>query len=414
MNNYLEELLKLFPDNSNTGSNTNNWNYFYLSENPNISINIVNSFLLKRWNWYDLAKNIDWYDIINNPYIPWCFRSISQNDSITLDIIKSNPTFPTEEMTYPPINYNRGHFRWFWDLICRNPKIITWDILQNNPEIKLDIKGLSKNPSITCDIIQSNTHLDWCWESLSSNPNLTTEFIKKNIDKAWDWNELNKHPAIIPIIRYKKIRKHYLRPFYLSWNPSLTIDIIKSFPKLLKTWDWYEISAHKNMTWEIICENSNLPWNWSSVSANPNVTWEIIKANPDKKWDYYDMTHNPNVTIDIILNNIYKSSTELNNWDWEYLSSSSSVTWEIIESYPNIKWNWKCVSKNPNIIPDNIKNNLDIPWDFKELSKNTFLKDNIALKNHLQKYKAKRIIIRIYKSDFRLYDDIVDLIYLYI
>lgn len=75
-----------------------------------------------------------------------------------------------------------------------------------------------------------------------------------------------------------------------------------------------------------------------------------------------------------------------------------------------LTWNWKYVSQNPNITPDIIKNNLDIPWNFEEFSKNLFLKDNIALKNHLKKCRDKRTIDRIYKSDFRLYNDIYYLI----
>jgi len=41
------------------------------------------------------------------------------------------------------------------------------------------------------------------------------------------------------------------------------------------------------MSWfDYINANPVKPWNYEELSANPNVTWDIVEANPDKPWDY--------------------------------------------------------------------------------------------------------------------------------
>ena len=40
-------------------------------------------------------------------------------------------------------------------------------------------------------------------------------------------------------------------------------------------------------------------------------------------------------------------------WDWGLLSCNSSLTWDIIESYPNKPWDWCGLSANPNMLLSN-------------------------------------------------------------
>jgi hypothetical protein len=42
---------------------------------------------------------------------------------------------------------------------------------------------------------------------------------------------------------------------------------------------------------EVIKKNPDKEWDWVELSANPNTTWEIVKANPGKKW-YQNVTRN--------------------------------------------------------------------------------------------------------------------------
>ena len=51
-----------------------------------------------------------------------------------------------------------------------------------------------------------------------------------------------------------------------SYNPNITIDIIKS--NLDKPWVWHTIGYNPNITFDFILDNINKPWNWSEISRN--------------------------------------------------------------------------------------------------------------------------------------------------
>ena len=85
--NHLLTLLKLYPDKE--------WSWFWLSENPNITWDIVQK----------------------NPQIPWDWYWLSTNPNITWDIVQANPDK-----------------KWSWIGLSRNPNI-TWKIVQANPQI---------------------------------------------------------------------------------------------------------------------------------------------------------------------------------------------------------------------------------------------------------------------------------------
>jgi len=59
-----------------------------------------------------------------------------------------------------------------------------------------------------------------------------------------------------------------------------------------KQWDWYSLSCHPIITWEIVERNPEKPWNWSALSHNPNITWKIVQQNPDKRWNFLGLSEN--------------------------------------------------------------------------------------------------------------------------
>lgn len=58
--------------------------------------------------------------------------------------------------------------------------IITWDIIQNNPDKSWDWHWLSLNPNITWHIVAKNPHIPWDWPFLSSNKFLEDYIALKN------------------------------------------------------------------------------------------------------------------------------------------------------------------------------------------------------------------------------------------
>ncbi len=59
--------------------------------------------------------------------------------------------------------------KWDWYQLCRNP-MITWDILQTNPDKPRSWWALSYNPNITYDIVEANPGKPWSWEVLKHEP----------------------------------------------------------------------------------------------------------------------------------------------------------------------------------------------------------------------------------------------------
>ena len=68
------------------------WNWKSMSENPNLTINMIKDNRDKPWDWKSITANpnITMDIIINNPDEPWDLESIWENPNITMDMIENN------------------------------------------------------------------------------------------------------------------------------------------------------------------------------------------------------------------------------------------------------------------------------------------------------------------------------------
>lgn len=123
----------------------------------------------------------------------------------------------------------------------------------------------------------------WEWEWVSSNPYISSAFIERYIHKL----------------------RHFAR---LSAHPNLTWDIVRAHPD--KPWEFYHLTIHPNISWDIIRENPTLPWYYGLLGMSPKITWDIIVSSPDIPWDY------------------------------QYVSQNPHITRAIVEAYPEKPWNW--------------------------------------------------------------------------
>lgn len=237
------------------------WKKF--SENPNLTWKIISNNLDYPWDWEVIAshKNITWKIIRKNPQILCYPRAVSINPNITFDIVISN------------LDYD-----WHWEFLLCN-KNITWENIKNQfPNLTSlrpkYIHALCKNENVTLDIIRLNSYIKWDWYCLSSNTNIDIKFVRENLDR------------FLGLECFRGISK----------NKNITWDIICKNSDL--PWDWSAISENENITWDIIFNNLDKPWNWLHISAfNKNITWEIILTNPDKPW-YYHLLDLNNFEID--------------------------------------------------------------------------------------------------------------------
>lgn len=163
-----------------------------------------------------------------------------------------------------------------------------------------------------------------------------------------------------------------------------------------KNWEWFGLSNHRNVTWDLIQTYRDLPWVRNGVAENPNITPEVIQARPDPIWDFTkhnnkktNTTKNTKKTKPGAKQQQQPSTkcprwrTEPDNpWDWETISKHPTITLEIILANPEKSWNWKYVSMNPNITCEIIRANPDKPWFWPNVSNNPnltweFVRENI-------------------------------------
>jgi hypothetical protein len=172
------------------------WNFRAISENQNISIEFIKNNPTHGWDWY---QGWDWYmlsmirrtiknDYLKYPELPWNKSTLYQNPHIDIDFIKRFPPKDTKD-----ISANSG---------------ITMETVSNHPEIKWDYIHISKNPNLTIDFVLKNLDKSWDWYEVSSNLGITMEDIKNHPDLPW-------------------IREAYLH------NPNLTFDYLEPFIRQL-------------------------------------------------------------------------------------------------------------------------------------------------------------------------------------
>ena len=85
--------------------NLTKWNDF---QGNNPLINLIKKYPDKEWNWYYISANpnITWKDIKENPSKPWDCECISSNPNITWNTIKNNPNYPLEKIWFFQSKYN--------------------------------------------------------------------------------------------------------------------------------------------------------------------------------------------------------------------------------------------------------------------------------------------------------------------
>jgi hypothetical protein len=104
MKNTLIQLLEKYPDKplevlphkvdvKHFKTQGAQWNWNYISCNPNITMDIIEKYPNKPWNWNNISfnHNITIDNIEKYPEKPWNWNNISFNHNITIDNIEKYP-----------------------------------------------------------------------------------------------------------------------------------------------------------------------------------------------------------------------------------------------------------------------------------------------------------------------------------
>ena len=230
------------------------------------------------------------------------------------------------------------------------------------------------------------------WLALSNNCNITEDVVVKHKHKPWDHATLCGK-IITPHCALNTLKWH--DPWYLYWlsqNPHLTMDFIKSHLSIV--WDWFTLSGHRAIDFEFVLQYRNLPWNWTRISGN--ATESMVLKHFECPWDWLALARNFKITPEFVVTyapavlreyplrrtkdpwvfwalsqNRNVSSYVLNHpdnlWDWSALSWHISLS--CIQKLSDKPWDWDALSSNPNTTEEFILDNLNKPWNWCELSR---------------------------------------------
>jgi len=231
---------KLYPDLSTDklweklkeNSNFKNWNFDFLSLNPNIKFADIIQYRYFNWNWRYVSgrDDLDFNFVFDNLNLNWDWYQLSGNKNLTLEILDKN-------------------IDWDWEMVSANPKL-TFTNLNKYPKIDY----LSQNPNLTFDVVLNNLYndLNWDVDKLSSHPNLSFDFVFNHIDIIeWNWYLLSRH---------KNLSFDIIQD-YFNLNYS---DHINSVHK----WDMKGLSENPNLTIDFIIRNHTEHWDWKEISRN--------------------------------------------------------------------------------------------------------------------------------------------------
>ena len=205
----------------------NTWDWKNVSENPNITWDIIKGHPERPWEpeMVSRNKNITWEIVKANPEYPWNFQSLTVNPNITWSIIKNNPIYPWK-LEY--FSYNRN---------------ITWDIVRSNPEIKWSFPYLSM--IMDFNIIKANPGYPWSRDMMVSNRTITKKTIEENPDFPWSHN----------FITVKQIVDTYEK------------SDVSEIPRLEQFTD-PTILRNPNITWEMVVNSPHPDWYFKILSCN--------------------------------------------------------------------------------------------------------------------------------------------------
>lgn len=225
------------------------WRWDYISEFADIDT--VIQLISKKWCWDRLSEQINIYDILNNPELPWNYNYVSINPTLETQIVLDLPNLPWDframsgnlNIDYriiPDPDYHLLSKRLPYHAILELEKLLNY-------------KQLSKNPNITLDYVLQHNDKPWDYTWLSANPAFDTLDIS-NQKIPWCPNGLAMNPNI-------PLKKDNVAPQYLSWKA----DINEVIQNPHQPWIWHILTDRFDIY--DIYQNWNLPWHWLQLKT---------------------------------------------------------------------------------------------------------------------------------------------------
>ena len=319
------------------------WNQ--LSKNKNISMEIIENYPNKPWNYWFVSQNpnLNKKFIINhqdkNLYWSYIAEHIKLDQEL-IQLIHSKLYSIISLCKNPSINIRQitcNSFDWDYNILAGYFKINKWTL-----KIFGDYEFLSFNKNLRPRIIESEPNIQWNYYALSENPNITEKFVEKNLDKNWNW-------------------------YYLSKNENISIRFILENGKNDYI-NWKALSARKDLDYEILIDYPESSWYWQIISKSKNeVPFQFVQdLNLDviSKWFYYQSLEEYSLEdIDFLNKNVHYYDSLSKNDMVDY-GKMKDIKVEYLQFY--------YLSQNKKLTFDFIDTHITQRWDFPHLSNHNF------------------------------------------
>ncbi len=100
-----------------------------------------------------------------------------------------------------------------------------------------------------------------------------------------------------------------------------------------------------------------------NLCGNPLLTWELIQTHPDIPWDYTVLSSNPIITPAIVRDNSTKP------WSKEELCANPSFHWDDLKPFIPFLYNNARLADNPNLSWEHLLEMLETEYDISEQQK---------------------------------------------
>jgi hypothetical protein len=224
--------------------------------------------------------------VTDHPELPWCFENLSWNPRLTVEVIEK-----FEEK------------RWEWFFICQNPALTSGrldfvKLFERFPDRSWEFSCLSH--SVPLATILALQHLPWEWSNVSLNPTLTINDVRANLSRPWHWGRLTAHINI----NMEIIAEHPELPWDMNWvslNEEFDAEMMSALSvHSIGQFEWMQLSKSRRTTMNFIDQHPEYPWHWAYVSRNPNLTMDIVRAHPDRPWAWDDISHCTRLSMDVV------------------------------------------------------------------------------------------------------------------
>jgi len=267
-------------------------------------------------------NGLEWEELFD-----MCRVSMEENDRHIMYLVSGHPSVTWERVQqYPELKWN------FSQLSCNQN--IRWEHIINHPSYNWSVKYFSHNPNCTWEAVMQCPRMDWNFDALSSHPCVTWEIIQNYPQFPWSLFAFCSNPHFSLPIVLQPIPEPWMRVKGKGQKHEplvFTVELINQSNLLLTS-----ISNHPNTTWSVVQQYPEIKWRYSYLQSNPSIPFQAILQLPVKCLLPFSIVSNPSLQWKHIqqLNDLYFENYPISLTT--YLCSNPNVPFELLHKYHSL------------------------------------------------------------------------------